>query len=402
MDKDFFIGNRLALSDRIGDGVIVLSAHTAMQRGNDASFAFEQEASFWYLTGISEPDWHVIIDTRGHTSWLVAPDVSDTHQIFDGSLSHERALVLSGIDTVIPLSDMQSILDGLAANQLPAFGLGAHPHADHFDFTLNPCAARTWDILMSTFAHVNDCRLDMARLRAIKQPIEIDAIKRAIAVTIDAFENVKMLLPTLSYEYDIEAEFSYAFKKSGGYNHAYDPIVASGQHACTLHYNANNTLLVPDSIVLLDIGARVDGYAADISRSYACGNVSDRAKQVHQSVADAHRLIIDLIKPGLHVREYHDQVDAIMQQALVELGLIESISDVDGYRRYFPHAISHGLGIDVHDSLGAPTVFAAGMVLTVEPGIYIPEEGIGVRIEDDILITPDGNINLSATLPIAL
>lgn len=151
--------------------------------------------------------------------------------------------------------------------------------------------------------------------------------------------------------------------------------------------------------MLLDIGARVGGYAADITRTYAIGKPTKRQAQVHAAVAEAQAQIIALIEPLIGIEEYHRQVDVIMKRALMSLGLIANEQD-DKYRTYFPHAISHGLGIDVHDALGRPNHLREGTVLTVEPGIYIPEEGIGVRIEDDILVTAKGKRNLSAKLPV--
>ena len=152
----------------------------------------------------------------------------------------------------------------------------------------------------------------------------------------------------------------------------------------------------------MDIGARLDGYAADISRTYGLGEPTQRQRQVHAAVQVAQQEIIKLIKPGLLVADYYTSVDVIMKQALVGLGLLRSTDDDATYRRYFPHAIGHGLGVDVHDSLGQPVEFLSGMVLTVEPGIYIPEEGIGVRIEDNILVTDKGHTNLSKALSTSL
>ena len=154
-------------------------------------------------------------------------------------------------------------------------------------------------------------------------------------------------------------------------------------------------------MVLIDIGARVGGYSADVTRTY-CLNPTKRQKAVHAALEKAHQAIITLIAPGLPIAEYIDSVDEIMKQALYELGLLDDMSDQEAYRKYFPHAISHGLGIDTHDSLGRPRYLETGMVLTVEPGIYIPEEGIGVRIEDDILVTATGYENLTAALPTSL
>jgi Xaa-Pro aminopeptidase len=148
----------------------------------------------------------------------------------------------------------------------------------------------------------------------------------------------------------------------------------------------------------MDVGAEVDGYAADITRTYAKGKPTKRQTQIHEVVRAAHHDIIDIIEPGLSIEDYLKQVDTRMKRALMEVGLLKYENDTDTYRKYFPHAISHGLGIDVHDSLGGAKYFEPNMVLTVEPGIYIPEEGIGVRIEDDILVTESGNRNVSAKL----
>ena len=152
---------------------------------------------------------------------------------------------------------------------------------------------------------------------------------------------------------------------------------------------------------MIDVGASFNGYAADITRTYALKKPTKRQVQLHERLQEAHAAVIDLLKPGESVSEYSKNVDTIMKQALIDAKLLKSFEDHETYRKYFPHAISHGLGIDPHDSLGGPQYFEPGMVLTVEPGIYIPEEGIGIRIEDDILITEKSHKNLSQKLAIS-
>lgn len=371
-----------------------------MQRSNDAAFQLEQEANFWYLTGIEAADWWVIIDDD--KSWLVAPDVDQAHQIFDGSLSWVEAKRISGVDEVLSRENADELLQTLARKHKAVYTLGTDPRAKHYDFVLNPAQKEMQKRLKKIFTEVRDCRQDLAKLRAIKQPHEITAMKKAIALTVDMFADVKKKLPELTTEYEVEAEFTYSFGKSGGVDHAYDPIVAGGKNACTLHYNNNKDQLNAGELLLIDIGARVDGYAADITRTYAIGTPTERQTAVHRAVETAHKAIIKLLRPGLSVTEYQTKVDTIMQDALISLDLLKDRKDHATYRKYFPHAISHGLGIDVHDSLGRPTELRPGMVLTVEPGIYIPEESIGVRIEDDILITDTGHLNLSGALPTSL
>jgi Xaa-Pro aminopeptidase len=396
--KDFFTSNRRQLITKLEGGVVAMTGYSEMQRGNDASFGFEQEANFWWLTGIDAPDWWLVIDGVHNKSWLAAPMISQSRQIFDGSMSPEQAREISGVDAVVSHDEALSILRELAKKHSTVYALGDQPYADHFDFILNPAPKKLHETVARLFTSVHDCRLELAQLRAIKQPEEITAMKSAINLTIDAFTAVKAKLPGLNYEYEVEAEFSYLFRRMGAKGHAYDPIVAGGKNACTLHYATNNDKLKKRQLLLLDIGARVNGYAADITRTYSYGEPTKRQFDVHAAVQSAHQQIIELIQPNLAVDQYQRDVDAIMIDALMRLGLMKSQDDTENYHKYFPHAISHGLGVDVHDSLGSPKYLQPNMVLTVEPGIYIPEEGIGVRIEDDILVTTSGHVNMSQKL----
>ena len=398
MESDFFAANRNNLISRMGGGAVVLTAYSSLQLTGDAEVSFRQEANFWYLTGIEEPDWQLIVDGARGKSWLVAPHVSDVTAIFNGSLSKERAKEMSGVDAVILRDEADDLLREIAKKHSLVYSLDDDPHAKYYSFILNPAQKKLWNRLDRIFNDVQDCRGELAKLRAIKQPKELMAMKKAINLTVEAFTFVKDQLSQLHHEYEVEAEFTYHFRHHGAEGHAYDPIVASGKNACTLHYGSNNSKLKKGTLLLLDIGARTDGYAADITRTYAIGKPGKRAAAVHSAVVRAHNDIVELLTPGLSVVEYYQSVDTIMQRELVGLGLMKSLTDIDNYRRYFPHAISHGLGVDVHDALGRPTEFLQGMVLTVEPGIYIPEEGIGVRLEDDILITDSGHLNLSKAL----
>lgn len=398
MKQSFFAGNRQAVSARLEGGILVASAYTQVQRSHDAAFAFEQEGNFWYLTGIEHPDWWVIIDAQRGKSWLVAPEVDETHALFDGQLAHDDARSVSGIADIVSRREALDLLQRTARTRKVVCTVGPPAHADQFDFTLNPAVRELKEVLDRTFASVRDARRDIAQLRARKQPEEIAMIEQAIRITSDAFSAVYASLGDCTHEYEVEAKFTYEIRRRGASGHAYDPIVAGGNNACTLHYGHNTQPLQSGTFLLLDVGARYGGYAADITRTYAIGEVSERHARIHDAVRQAHQAIVDLIEPGLRVIDYHTESDAIMQAALKEVGLMKEGDDTDVYRRYFPHAISHGLGIDVHDSLGGAEVFEPGMVLTVEPGIYIPLEHIGVRIEDDILVTEDGYRNLSEGL----
>lgn len=395
MLSSFHSGNRKRLAAQLDGGLIVLSAYGRLQRGNDAAFRFQQESNFWYTTGIDEPDWKVVIDGSAGTEWLVAPEVSETHAIFDGNLILADATKLSGISRVIPHTEYESLLRRLSKNHTVVYTIGKPVHSEYFNFSLNPSIQKNWTSLERQFETVRDCQKELAKLRALKQPEEISAIERAVKCSINAFSSIYSRLPEFKNEREIEAEFEYLIRRSGCNGTAYDSIVASGGNACTLHYVQNSDKLKKHQLVLLDMGASYDHYAADITRTYAITEPSKRQVAVHEAVRMAHERIISHISPGISIEQYQADVDIIMNEALESLGLLKNKHSM---RHYFPHAISHGLGIDVHDSLGAPKFFKESMVLTVEPGIYIPEEGIGVRIEDDILVTASGRKNMSARL----
>lgn len=395
MNAEFFENNRRALLDRLGHGaLVVVTGYGEMQRGNDAAHQFEQEANFWYLTGIEAPDWWLIMDGNSGVSWLVRPDVEEMQQIFDGSLDNKAAGRVSGVKHTITRDEALIKLRALTKTHSVVYTVKQSKLVrEHTHFQLNTAQSELHKLLERTFQKVQDCYRELAILRTIKQPVEIAAIERAIKVTNTALKEVRRNFQGYKAEYEIEADLTHLIRRAGAAGHAYSPIVAAGNNACTLHYHANNDKLTKKQLVLIDVGARVDGYAADISRTYAFGQPTKRQKELHQIVQEAQVACIKLLKPGLRFDEYQTSVDVIMAQAVVKAGF--AASDL---RTYFPHAIGHGLGVDVHDALAGYETLEPGMVLTVEPGLYMPEEGIGVRIEDDILITDDGHRNLSKQL----
>lgn len=401
IDKEFFKGNRERVYDELKGGLLVVTAYTQMQRSNDTAASFEQEGNFWYLTGVDHPDWWLLMDAKRRRSWLVAPTVEEHHEIFDGSLSRDEAKEISGVEEIIDRQEADSWLRHAARTHQLVHMVDIPPYADRFGFTLNPVVHEVREKLERIFVKVSDFRLELSRLRAIKQPVEIEALQSAINLTVKSFAKIRENIDHYRHEYEVEAEFTYDFRRAGARGHAYDPIVAVGRNACTLHYVHNDEKLKKGELLLIDVGARHHGYAADITRTYAVGKPTKRQQDVHDAVRIAQQKIIGIMEPNLSFEDYQSKVDDIMQQAIIGLGLMKDASD-PAYRKYFPHSVGHGLGIDVHDALGRPRILLPGMVMTVEPGIYIPEEGIGVRIEDDILITDNGHKNLSAKLPTTL
>ena len=389
MNSDFFRANRQRIIEVLGDGILVVSAYDKMQLTNDAAAPFVQESNFWWLTGIEASGWRMAIDCKSGKSFLLEPIISEVERLFDGALSIEAALARSGADSVITEATLVEMLQGKQA-----YALQPQSSSDA-SFVLNPSQKRMWNFAEKHANQVSNVRQELARLRAIKSATEIQAIKEAINVTAQAFLNVEHNFSTYVRESDIAADITHTFLKNGS-THAYAPIVASGKNACTLHYAQNSGIL--SGLVLIDVGAKINGYSADITRTYGTANVSDREKNVHVAVREALEEIKKRMSLGMEIREYLLAVDEVMVSALVNLGLMKNRKDIQSYRKYFPHAISHGLGVDVHDSLGRYDTFREGMVLTIEPGVYIPEEGIGVRIEDDILFTANGVENLSSSI----
>jgi Xaa-Pro aminopeptidase len=396
-NRDFFEHNRNSVAGRLQGGLLVIAGYTGMQLTNDEAVPFRQEATFWWLSGIEFADWWLIIDAGRKKSWLVEPEIDDRHRLFEESLQREAAIERSGVDDVLSRDDAKTMLRQRAKAHPLVYTVGYPDHHDHFGFTLNPAPREMKELLARTFKSVRDFRLDITKLRAIKQPCELEWMQAAIDLTAKAITDVRNDLAKYQHEYQIEADLTHAFRYGGADGHAFEPIVSSGAGTATVHYFTKQRIR-KGTPLMLDIGARVHNYAADITRTMAAGKPTKRLNEIHAAVQSVQKDIIHLLRPGLGVGEYQQKVDAIIKAKLVELRLMNE-GDDDRYRQLMPHAISHGLGIDVHEALGRPQHFQPGMVLTVEPGIYLPDEKLGVRIEDDILITKTGHKNLSAKLP---
>ncbi len=395
-DGQFFSGNRRRVASKLDGGVLVLTAHDSLQATADMAFPFRQEANFYYLSGIDSPRWRLVYDSARDYCWLVRPNYSRVERLFDGALSDEAALASSGANQVIDDSEFEALLRQLTRQHGAVYGLAAQKVSD-YSFDLNPAPARLYTLLERNFARVIDSRRLMSQVRALKQPTELDMIKKAVRITADAFADAKQQATSLKSEYELEAVFTHQFRRANT-THAYEPIVASGENALLLHYVANNQKFARRNLVLCDVGAQYSHYAADVTRMIAIKPPTKRQTAVYQALLSAQQAIIADIEPNMPVDQYHKMTDRHMHSALIELGLMTGDWDESLYRKYFPHAVSHGLGLDVHDSLGGTAVLRESMVLTVEPGIYIQEEAIGMRIEDDVLITNSGASNLSQSI----
>lgn len=404
-DSDFFAGNRERLCQLFtGTAPIVLTANGLMQRGSDEAFPFQQDTHFWYLTGLNEPDVVLVMD-KGK-EFLIVPGRSQSREAFDGALDFTELSRQSGITTILPEKEGWKQLDGrIKRVQHVATLAPAQPYIESWGLYANPARLTLVKRLREANSSLEllDLRTHVARMRMVKQPIELGALQKAIDITIDTIKDVTKpkQLSSYTYEYELEADITRGFRKRGAtglLGHAFTPIVASGKHACTMHHVNNDGTLASDELVILDVGASYQQYNADISRTVISGEPSRRQHAVYEAVLAVQEYGFSLLKPGVYFREFESQIVAFMGEKLRELGLIKTITD-ETVRKYFPHATSHYLGLNTHDVGDYDRPLEPGVVMTVEPGIYIPQEGIGVRIEDDVLITKDGIKNLTERLP---
>ncbi len=380
---------------------IVVSANGIMQRNSDVTYAFRQDSSFWYLTGITQPDITLVLDENAE--YLILPERDEVIRQFDGDDDLGALVQASGIQEILyDKEGWQKLKSRLKKSTHVATLLPPPAFVERHGIYTNPARGRLLEKLKVANGKldVQDLRQTLARMRAVKQPEELRAMQAAIDLTGEALQRVYADRKTYRHEYEIEAEITAFFKKSG-YDHAFSPIVASGKSACTIHHIANNNPVDKKGLLVLDIGAEVSNYAADITRTYAVNGLSNRQQAIYEAVRDVQRYGFDQLKPGTLIKDFEKNIQHYMGEKLLELRLIKT-NNKENVRKYYPHATSHFLGLDTHDVGDYDRPLASGMVITCEPGIYIPEENIGVRIEDDVLITDDGNEVLSKNIPVGV
>lgn len=397
---EFFQGNRQRLRELFtGTAPIVLTANGLLQKSTDSSYPFKQDSSFWYLTGIEEPNVVVVIDKN--KEYLIVPELSEARIAFDGDIDIDSLIKRSGIADVLPEKEGWKRLGSRVKRAGSAAILSPGPgYVESLGMYTNPARKRLIRQLKEHNAKLEllDLRQHLGRMRMVKQPVEVAAIQKAVDATIYALNYVEKKFRTSSYgnEFEIELDLTRQFWRKGAVGHSFTPIIAAGKKGVTLHPTGNSNPVSTSDQLLVDVGAEYEQYAADISRTWMV-EPNKRFEAVYSAVREVADFAMSLLKPGVILKDYEKQIEAFMGEKLRELGLIKTIEH-DQVRKYFPHATSHFLGIDVHDVGDYSHPIEAGVILTVEPGIYIPEEGIGVRIEDDVLITADGCQNLSDKL----
>ncbi|MCS6795565.1 MAG: aminopeptidase P N-terminal domain-containing protein [Raineya sp.] len=408
-----FVENRKNFANKLyPESLAVFHSNDIMPTNADGTMPFRQNSDLFYLTGIDQEDTILIIcpDARDKKmrEILFIKETNEHIAIWEGKkLSKEEAREISGIQNVMWLSEFEKTFNLLALESENIY-LNTNEHTRAV-IQVETRDARFIKYCKEKFPLHNYKRIApiMHRLRAIKSSWEIFLIKKACQITEKGFRRVLNFIKPGVWEYEIEAEFIHEFIRNRSRGFAYQPIIASGKNACVLHYNANNQQCQDGDLVLLDVAAEYANYASDLTRTVPVnGRFTPRQREVYEAVLRVLRGAKVMLVKGNTMEKYLKEVGKMMESELIGLGLLKKheVESQDPenplYKKYFMHGISHYLGLDVHDVGSKHRIFDAGMVFTCEPGIYIPEEGIGVRLENDILITEDGNIDLMESIPI--
>ena len=400
LSQELFRHNRHLLRSSLQGELIILAANGLLQRSGDTVYPFRQDSNFYYLTGIEQPD--VLLVINGKSEFLVLPKQSKAEMIFGGVFDLDLLKSQSGIQEILFHTDGVSKIKSLLKTKPTVHTVLAPPlKVIHSDSFFTNAARRQFVTQLKRWqpgVTLKDVRKILTKMRQIKQPEEIEAIKKAIECTGSGFDVLRRISKSGIYEYEVQAILDQQFR-SQNMVHGYAPIVAGGKNACVLHYINNNQKLSRSHLLLVDAGAEYRNYSADITRTYHVDESyqNQRQQDVIEAVERIHKSVIAEVKSGMTWKAYDKLAKDLMIQELSTLGIVRG--DVDkAVRTYFPHSIGHSLGLDVHD-VCEYTELQENMVITCEPGIYIPEEGIGVRIEDDILITKDSATNLSEHIP---
>jgi Xaa-Pro aminopeptidase len=413
IDNKLFIENRKKLASKLKpNSVAIFFSNDIMPTNADGHMGFKQNADLFYLSGADQEETILVIAPDAflpqNREILFVKETSDLIKIWEGEkLSKNDAQHVSGINNIQWISQFDTILKTLL-HQSENIYLNSNEHLRAL-IEVETREVRLNKKIMQEYPLHNFERLApiMHDLRSIKHPIEINLMQEACNITEKGIRRILKFIRPEVMEFEIEAELIHEFIINRSKGFAYGPIIASGANACVLHYTENNKVCKSGDLVLLDVGAEYANYASDLTRCLpVSGKFSDRQKEVYNSVLHVKNEATKLLKAGTYLNEYHKEVGKLMESELLKLKLIDTTDiknqnpDWPAYKKYFMHGTSHYLGLDVHDVGPWDKPMQNGMVFTCEPGIYIAEEGIGIRLEDDILITENGPINLMANIPI--
>jgi Xaa-Pro aminopeptidase len=413
IENTLFINNRVRLLKELKpNSMAILLASDEMPRTGDQAFDFRQNPDLFYLTGIDQEQTILIFfpdcPNPLYREALFIRRTNEYIKVWEGhKYTIDEAKAASGIENVFWSDSFDDIFTSLMV------------YAENIYINLNENDRNNNSVPYSDLRFANNLRQKypahsflrlapiMEKLRVIKQPIEIELTQKAIDITNDAFRRVLKFCKPQVKEYEIEAEIIHEFIRQGATGHAYHPIIASGANACILHYGNNNQVCKNGDLILMDFGAEYANYNADLTRTIPVnGRFTPRQKEVYNAVLRVMKAAKSMLTPGAILADYNNEVGKIMEKELIDLKLIKK-DDVQKqdpksplYKKYFMHGTSHFLGLDVHDVGARYKPMQIGNLFTVEPGIYIPEEGIGIRLENNVLITKNGVVDLMDNIPL--
>jgi Xaa-Pro aminopeptidase len=413
LNADIFIQNRKRFTKKMEKNAIaIFNSNDELPSNGDALHKFKQNSDLYWLTGIEQEDTMLVLfpdnPDQKYREVLVLVRPNELKEKWDGHRHRAaEAKAISGAQTIVWLD----ILEGLL-QQWIHLADAIYLNTNENDRKANLIAVRDYryaEQLKQRYPlhqYLRSAKI-MKELRAVKSALEIEVLQKAIDITDNGFRRLLKFIKPGVMEYEIEAEIFHSFLSQRATGTAYGSIIASGDRARTLHYVSNNQQCKDGELILMDFGAEYGGYCADLTRTVPVnGKFTRRQKTIYNACLDLHNYAKSLLKPGITIVEYHDKVGEHATRVFLKIGLINktAVKNEDqenrAYRKYLYHGISHHLGIDVHDLGTKTSPLEAGMVLTVEPGIYIEEEKMGVRIENNVWITRTGNKDLMANIPI--
>jgi Xaa-Pro aminopeptidase len=412
ISKELFTRNRQNFTRHLKPGAIaVFNSNDVMPTNADGTMPFRQNNDLYYLSGIDQEETILILfpDAKeaSNREILFIKETNEQIAIWEGEkLSKEEAAKLSGIQNVLWTSQFQGIFENLITQASYIYlNSNEHTRATKEVETRDDRFVKWCTNKFQLYQYERAAPI-MQKLRTVKAEEEIAQIKKACEITGKAFQKVLRFIKPGLLEYEIEAEITHEFIRNGSRGHAYQPIIASGANSCVLHYIDNSRVCKDGDIILMDFGAEYANYASDLTRVVpVSGKFTPRQKEVYNAVRNVMNQAFKLLVPGNTMENYNESVRAIMEEELLKIRLLskEQINNQNkenpAYRKFFMHGISHALGLDVHDVF-EKRPFEPGMVFTLEPGIYIREEGLGIRLENEILITEKGPVNLMEHIPI--
>ncbi|MBS9524996.1 aminopeptidase P N-terminal domain-containing protein [Litoribacter alkaliphilus] len=413
LDKSLYIRNREKLVDLLKpNSLAIFHSNDIMPTNADGTMPFRQNNDLLYLSGIDQEETVLVIcpdfPNEDMREILFIRETNEHIAIWEGhKYTKEEAFEASGIKNIQWVQNFDGVVNTLAALSENIY-LNTNEHL-RADAQVESRDARQMKAIREKYPlhHYHRAAPLMHQLRAIKEDLEITQMQVACDITEKAFRRVLSFVKPGVMEYEIEAEYMHEFLRNGSRGFAYTPIIASGANACVLHYIENSRPCNEGDLILFDVGAEYGNYNADMSRTIPVnGRFTKRQREVYDAVLRVQRGAFDILRPGTNVQEYHKEVGRIMESELIGLGLLDR-TDVKNqdpkqplYKKYFMHGTSHHIGLDVHDVGTMYEPIRPGMVFTVEPGIYIQEEGLGIRLENDIVIEEDGFFDLMRNIPI--